>query len=568
MRKILVDGLYRNNTRVAILNDSILEDFEFETSEKESTRGNIYLAKVSRVENSLQAAFVDYGGEKNGFLSISEIHPDYFQIPKTDKEEFLKELSSLNEKDDNEITRGEKNENEGLHNLYRSYNIGDIIKKDQLLLVQVVKEERGNKGVSLTTYLSFPGRYFVLMTNTPKKVGISRKISNIQERGRIREIVDSFGISKLSGIIVRTAATGKSREELLKDYNYLASIWNQVREKTVKSQAPFFIHREDSLVKKIIREYSDASISEIVIEGEETFTEVSDFVKKVGYNKEIKIINYLNKVPIFSKYGVESHVLSLLSPRVVLPSGAYFIIQQTEALVAIDVNSGKVTSANNLEDTAIQTNLEAATEIARQLKLRKLSGLIVIDFIDMARTSNRILVENEIKKHLMKDKARVHIGRISQFGLLELSRQRTDQSMLESSGIICSTCGGSGFSKSPEYTSMYILRLIASNMLSTRSKIGKFTAVYLQDEVLLHIVNYKKKLVLLLEKKHNTKFVFHIDNHLKNDNFKIEFNHSTEFSSEEGAYSENLLHDPDENAAPEEPIRKGFFARIFRTCSK
>jgi ribonuclease E len=570
MKKILIDGLYKNNLRIAILNDNGLEDFEFETTEKESTRGNIYLAKVSRVENSLQAAFVDYGGEKNGFLSLSEIHPDYFQIPKEDKERFMRELAILHEEDEEdggsgnngnggrnnsshrrhkitEHTEQEHDDERGtlkdskLNSLYKSYNIGEIIKKDQLILVQVIKEERGNKGVSLTTYLSFPGRYFVLMTNTPKKIGISKKIHNIQERGKIREIVDSFGIAKTSGMVVRTAAEGKTKEELLKDYNYLALLWNQVRDKTLQAKAPAFIHREESIIKKVIREYCDSSVKEIIIEGDETFNDVNDFTDRLGYNKDIKIINYTGKVPLFMKFGVEPQITALLSPKVEMPSGAYFVIHQTEALVAIDVNSGRVTSGNNVEETAVKTNLEAAREIAKHLKLRKLAGLIVIDFIDMMRIQNRILVENEIKNSLAKDKARVHIGRISQFGLLELSRQRTDHSVHEMSGSICPECLGSGTVKSADYAAMHILRLVASNFLSSKVRLTKFTAVYVSGSVLVHIVNFKKKLVAILEKKYQTKIIFYIDNSLKNDGFRIEFSHSNEFANmEQDAYSSSL----------------------------
>jgi ribonuclease E len=559
MKKILIDGLYQNNIRVALLNDNELEDFEFETSEKESTRGNIYLAKVSRVENSLQAAFVDYGGEKNGFLSFAEIHPDYFQIPKEDKDRFMREISSLNEKDEDDNTRGMESK---LISLYKSYNIGEVIKKDQLLLVQVVKEERGNKGVSLTTYLSFPGRYFVLMTNTPKKIGISKKISDVQERGRIREIVGSFGLAKSSGIVVRTAAEGKNRDELLKDYNYLASLWNNVREKTVKSEAPAFIHSEESITKKVLRDYCDPNVKEIVVEGEEVFNEVSSFAKSLGYESSIKIINHIGKTPIFTKYNVENQITSLLLPKVEMPSGAYLIIQQTEALVSIDVNSGKVTSANNIEETAVQTNLEAAKEIAKQLKLRKLAGLIVIDFIDMMKVSNRILIENEVKQHLMKDKARVHIGRISQFGLLELSRQRTDQSMFEASGVVCYSCGGSGFVKSPEYTAMNVMRGIASQLLSSKAKFGKYTAIYLQDGTLVHIMNFKRKLINLLEKRYNTKFIFYIDNNLKTEGFRIEHYHSTEFGGEDNSYSKSLTTEIKEEVK-EIKKKKSLLDKIF-----
>lgn len=569
MQKILVDGLYKNNLRVAIVNNGNLEDYEFESPERQNIRGNIYLARVCRVESSLQAAFVDYGGEKNGFISFSEIHPDFLQLPKEDKEKFLRDLAIFNEKDEDEGMNGREGE-AIFHSLYKSFNINEVVKKDQLLLVQVIKEERGNKGASLTTFITFPGRYFVLLPNTPRKVCISRKIKNIQERGRIREIVSSLELSQTSGIIIRTAAEGKAKEDLVRDYNYLASLWNQVLEKTVKSPAPAFIHVEENVVKKVIREYVDLSVKEVLVEGEETFNEINDFVKKTGYDKEIRITNYFGKVSLFMKFGIEDQILSLFSNKVEMPSGAYFIIQQTEALVAIDVNSGKVTSGNNVEETAVRTNLEVAGEIARQLRLRKLSGLVVIDFIDMVRVSNRILVENEIKQYLQKDKARVHVGRISQFGLLELSRQRTDQSMAESSSAVCNLCNGSGFIKSTEYISMNVLRLIASSLLNTKSKIHKHTAVYLYNTTLIHIINFKKKLIHLLEKKYNTKLLFYIDNQLKNDGFKIDFNHHNNCVLEEGMYSSNLSNIPEEVLISPRlheskiPFWKGFVKTLYK----
>lgn len=556
MRKILIDGIYRNNIRVATTQDGELEDFEFEGAEKENMRGNIYLAKVSRVENSLQAAFIDYGGEKNGFLSFSEIHPDYFQIPKEDKEKFMKEMSFLHEQNEDEPSRDEENK---INSLYKTYHIGEVIKKDQLLLVQVIKEERGNKGVSLTTYLTFPGRYFVLMTNTPKKIGISKKIAAVQERGRIRDIVNSFNIAKTSGIVVRTAAEGRTKEELLKDYNYLASLWNDVREKTVKSEAPAFIHKEETIVNKILREQTEVEIKEIVVEGEELFNEVTSFSKNLGYDKDVKIIQYIGKTPIFTKFGIETKIARLFEPKVEMASGAYLIIQQTEALVSIDVNSGRVTSGNNVEETALQTNLEAAKEIARQLKLRKLAGLIVVDFIDMMKVANRILVENEIKNHLMKDKARVHVGRISQFGLLELSRQRTDQNVFEASGVICPECEGSGFIKSPEYISLNVLKNIASHLASTKAKFGKFTTIFVTQNIAIHIMNFKRNLVKALEERYNTKFIFYIDNSVKSEGFRIE--NSPSISIDEVLYSENFIERKEEKA---EAKKQNFFDRLFK----
>ncbi len=557
MKKIIIDGLYRNNIRFAILNDNKLEDFSFDTNDKHTLRGNIYLGKVSRVENSLQAAFVDYGGEKNGFLSFSEIHPDNFQIPKEDKEKFMKEMSLLHEKDDDDNT---KNVEAKLNSLYKSYNIGEVIKKDQLVLVQVIKEERGNKGASLTTYLTFPGRYFALMTNTPKKIGISKKILNIQERGRIREIVNSFGISKSAGIVVRTIAENQDKEELLKDYNYLASLWNSVREKTVKSQAPAFIHSEEGVVKKILRDYCDQNTQEILVEGEEVFNELKSVAKSLGVDKSIKITNYSNKTPIFVKSGVENEINELFVPKVKMPSGAYLIIQQTEALVSIDVNSGKVTSASSIEETAVQTNLEAAKEIARQLKLRKLSGLIVIDFIDMANVQNRILVENEVKQSFVNDKFRVHVGRISQFGLLEISRQRADQSIHEASTITCKHCEGAGMVKSPEYSSMNILTGVASSLATTKAKIGRVVAIYLQDAFAIHIMNFKQEFLSLLQKQYNTKIVFLMDNTIKNEGFKIEYSYEIEIQSEEDAYSKSLIQN---RALAEDKTKTTFFAKLF-----
>ena len=405
------------------------------------------------------------------------------------------------------------------------------------------------------------------MTNTPRKIGISKKISNIQERGRIREIVGSFGLSKSSGIIVRTVAENKTKEELLKDYNYLASLWNNVREKTVKSQAPAFIHSEEGVIKKILRDYCDANVQEIIIEGEEVFNEVKTLSTNLGLNNSVKIVNYTSKVPLFHKFGIESQITELFSARVEMPSGAYLMIQQTEALVSIDVNSGKVTTASNVEETALQTNLEASKEIAKQLRLRKLSGLIVIDFIDMVKLNNRIAVENEVKQSFAKDKSRVHVGRISQFGLLELSRQRTDQSIFESCGTPCETCNGAGVTKSVEYLSMNILRGIASHFLSSKTKCGKFVAIYLQPEFLIYIMNFKQKFISTLQHKYNTKIVFYIDKAIKNESFKIEYNHFIEGNNNEGKYSNNITKEFAQDET-KKAVKKSFFAKLFSVFTK
>lgn len=539
VKKILLDGLYKRNLRVAVLKDNILENFDFESTEKRNIVGNVYVARIIKTENSLQAAFIEYGGNRNGFISLAEIHPEYFAVSKDEKQNLIKEIARKdNDSDDNSVFETEdfeidshedktRDEDGRFVPIYRRYKISDVIKKDQLLVVQCIKEERGNKGATFTTYTSLAGRYFVLMPNTPKDVGISRRIADGTERSRILEVVNGFNIPKSSGIVARTVSEGKTKDELLADYKYLAGLWNRIREKVISAHSPQLVHQEDSIIKKAIKEYADSTVSEIIVEGTDTFKEAEGFAKMLGYDKDISIIPYKNKVPLFVKHGVEAQIASLLNPNVMLSSGAYLIIHQTEALVSIDVNSGKSNSEGSVEETATKTNLEAANEIARQLRLRNLSGLIVVDFIDMIKIQNKKLVEKVLRDALQIDKARIQIGRIGPFGILELSRQRTQQSFFEMSGVRCEHCEGSGFVKSLEYASMHVLRSVMSifNVENEKNLTNSgYIIVKSNDKTAIHIMNFKQSYVQFLQERYNVKLVFLGERSFMEDAFKIEFN--------------------------------------------
>ena len=412
--KILIDALFPNNIRVAHVKNNELENFNFEVAGNVNVRGNIYLGKVLRVENSLQAAFVDYGGERNGFLSISEIHPDYFHLPLEEKQKILQDIEALGD-DKNE--EGKELPAKELARLYRSYNISSIVKVGQLVLVQGVKEERGNKGATLTTYISLAGRYCVYMANTPSRHGISRKIHNIGERQRIRDIISQMHQDKTGSVVVRTAGEGVAKEDIEKDYNHLSKIWSEIKKKTLSAKAPSVIHEDGSIIKNVIREYCTSETQEVIIDGKTAFMEAEQVLENPAY-KDLKLVKYASRTPLFVAHKIEDKISDLLKQTVKLKSGASLVIQQTEALISIDVNSGRSTGEVSIEETAIKTNKEAAREIARQLRLRNLSGLIVIDFIDMNQYSNRRIIEKEFKSALDQDRARVQILSISNFGLM------------------------------------------------------------------------------------------------------------------------------------------------------
>ena len=501
--KILIDALFPNNIRVAHVKNNELENFNFEVAGNVNVRGNIYLGKVLRVENSLQAAFVDYGGERNGFLSISEIHPDYFHLPLEEKQKILQDIEALGD-DKNE--EGKELPAKELARLYKSYNISSIVKVGQLVLVQGVKEERGNKGATLTTYIYLAGRYCVYMANTPSRHGISRKIHNIGERQRIRDIISQMHQDKTGSVVVRTAGEGVAKEDIEKDYNHLSKIWSEIKKKTLSAKAPSVIHEDGSIIKNVIREYCTSETQEVIIDGKTAFMEAEQVLENPAY-KDLKLVKYASRTPLFVAHKIEDKISDLLKQTVKLKSGASLVIQQTEALISIDVNSGRSTGEVSIEETAIKTNKEAAREIARQLRLRNLSGLIVIDFIDMNQYSNRRIIEKEFKSALDQDRARVQILSISNFGLMEVSRQRTAPTLLEIAGNICPTCNGGGFVQSVEHAAMSLLRQITSFIHKANKQVKKLQ-VETRTETIVHILNYKSSLLKEVETENNVRIIF------------------------------------------------------------
>ncbi|HEX5079368.1 MAG TPA: Rne/Rng family ribonuclease, partial [Geminicoccaceae bacterium] len=446
-KRMLIDASQPEETRVVVINDQQqLVDFDFETTTKKQLKGNIYLAKVTRVEPSLQAAFVDYGGERHGFLAFSEIHPDYYQVPQADRK-LLEEASRLDgeaaeegEGDEQGDEAGELDEEASevfaeqarrRARLLRSYKIQEVIKRRQILLVQVVKEERGNKGAALTTYLSLAGRYCVLMPNTGRGGGISRKIANPGDRSRLKEIARGLEVPDGMGLIIRTAGQERNKLEIRRDYEYLLRLWNDIRDLTLQSIAPCTIHAEGALVQRAVRDLYGADVEEILVEGEEGYRAARKVMSMLMPSRVRRIKPYREELPLFMHYGVEDQLDALHSPVVQLRSGGSIVIHTTEALTAIDVNSGRSTRERNIEETALKTNLEAADAAARHLRLRDLAGLIVVDFIDMVEARNQKAVERRLREALKADRARVQFGRISPFGLLELSRQRLRPSLQE-----------------------------------------------------------------------------------------------------------------------------------------
>ena len=436
---MLIDAAHKEETRILVLKENIIEDLDFESSTKEQLRGNIYLAKISRVEPSLRAAFVDYGNNRHGFLPFNEIHPNYFQIPVSDKESLLAN-TILNEKKKSSESEEEEisfNETTNLRQasirrskLYSKYKIQEVIKKRQILLIQVTKEERGNKGAALTTFLSLAGRYCVLMPNSANSGGISKKIV-FKTRKKMKEILNNLNTPDEMSVILRTAGSDKSKTEIKRDYDYLFKLWQGIKNKTLQSIAPILIHEENHIIKRAIRDNFSNDLQEIVIEGDEAYKLGKNFIKTLIPSKATLVKKYKYNSPIFNHYGLEKEIELIFNSEVKLRSGGSIVINPTEALVAIDVNSGKSTLERDIEPTAVKTNLEAAKEIARQIRLRDLGGLIVIDFIDMNIRKNNYLVENKLKSSIKPDRAKIQIGRISPFGLLEMSRQRLRPSLLE-----------------------------------------------------------------------------------------------------------------------------------------
>ena len=573
---MLIDGTHPEELRVVISNGNRLEEYDVETSTKSQLKGNIYLAKVTRVEPSLQAAFVDYGGNRHGFLAFSEIHPDYYQIPVEDREALKRDVAqfeanaseahahideidggidgesenfgnledgseeqtttenkikksdhviftdggnvSNSESLDDGLDRGPEdnsteeerktskespinsveaetpNDNEKSlrrENPMRRYKIQEVIKRRQILLIQVIKEERGNKGAALTTYLSLAGRYCVLMPNTARNSGgVSRKITNTNDRRRLRELLKNLNVPEGMGVIMRTAGMERNKSEIKRDFDYLIRLWENVRELTLKSAAPCLVYEEGDLIKRTIRDLYNREIEEILVEGNDAYAAAKKLMRMMMPSHAKRVQPYRDEViPLFHRYQVETQLESMHSPIVHLKSGGYIVINPTEALVAIDVNSGRSTRERNIEETAFKTNLEAASEVARQLRLRDLSGLIVIDFIDMDLSKNQRGVERRLKEKVKTDRARIQLGRISNFGLFELSRQRMRPSIVENSTETCPHCSGTGYIRSIESTAVHVLRSIEEEGIRNRST---EVAVTVPTPIALYILNQKR----------------------------------------------------------------------------
>ena len=544
-KRMLIDASHSEETRVVVVNGNRLEEFDFESSTKKQLKGTVYLAKVTRVEPSLQAAFIDYGGNRHGFLAFSEIHPDYYQIPIADREALLKQETDEvaadsgdeeppapaegDESDDGvsdvETVSGEEVDDvarrRAAHNraqALRKYKIQEVIKKRQILLVQVVKEERGNKGAALTTYLSLAGRYCVLMPNTPRGGGISRKIIDPADRKRLKQITGGLSVDSRMGVIVRTAGMSRTKAEIKRDFDYLLRFWNDIREKTLESTAPTLIHEEANLIKRSLRDLYTNDIDEILVEGEDGYKTSKDFMRMLIPSHARKIKRYGERVPMFIHYQIENQLDELHRPEVELKSGGSIVINPTEALVAIDVNSGRATTGRNIEETAKKTNLEAAGELARQLRLRDLAGLIVIDFIDMGDRRNDRQVEKCLKDALKNDRARIQVGRISPFGLLEFSRQRLRPSFLELNTSPCGACGGSGVIRSVESSALQALRAIEEEGIRRR---GERIDVALPNTVALYILNHKRLTLSDIEGRYESRIVIAGDDDLVPPNYRI-----------------------------------------------
>ncbi|MNK08254.1 Ribonuclease E [compost metagenome] len=525
-KTMLIDAAHAEETRVAIVDGRQVEEFDFESTARRQLRGNIYLAKVTRVEPSLQAAFIEYGGNRHGFLAFNEIHPDYYQIPVADREAIMAEAHSddddhddLGREGDDESEGGLADEERLKRRLMRRYKIQDVIKRRQILLVQVVKDERGAKGAALTTWLSLAGRYCVLMPNTGKGGGISRKITNTSDRRRLKAAASALKVPKGMGLIIRTAGAKRTRAEIKRDYEYLLRLWETIRENTLKSNAPAVIYEEENLVRRAVRDMYDKDFDGIQVEGLEGFKEARDFMRVLMPSQAKKIHLYQGSKPLFAANGIEELLTQIHQPVVPLKSGGYLVINQTEALVAIDVNSGRSTKERNVEATATKTNLEAAVEAARQLRLRDLAGLIVIDFIDMDEGKNNRAVEKALKDALAKDRARIQMGRISGFGLMEISRQRRRLGVIEGATEVCPHCQGAGRIRSAESAALVTLRAV--DIEAGRNGAGSVN-LRVSTAVALYILNHKRDYLQRLLDQRGLNVVIQIDDSLAQGEHAIE----------------------------------------------
>ena len=616
--RMLIDARHQEETRVAVVKGNKIEEFDFESSEHKQLKGNIYLAKVTRVEPSLQAAFVDYGGNRHGFLAFSEIHPDYYQIPKEDRERLLAEEAEhaaeeaqLREREEEDgegpadviaseateelddgvedvekdesvdtidVTEGEvpaedasddddddednnddnasdeeaakddakpnsrggrgKGRNRGRGGrggkgnvakasdqarqkrmaLRKRYKIQDVIQRRQVVLVQVVKEERGNKGAALTSYLSLAGRYCVLMPNTSHGGGISRKINNAGDRKRLKTIIADLNLPNTMGCIVRTAGLSRTKPEIKRDFDYLARLWDEVRENTLGAVAPKLIHSDSDLIKRAIRDIYNREIEEVLVEGVDGYAAAKNFMKLLMPSHSRRVKSYADPVSLFQRYGVEDQLSAMYQPEVQLKSGGYLVINPTEALVSIDINSGRSTREHGIEATAVKTNLEAAAEIARQLRLRDMAGLVVIDFIDMDRHGNIRKVERAMRDALKNDRARIQVGRISSFGLLEMSRQRLRTGVLEASTKVCPHCEGTGLVRTASSSALSALRLLEEE--AAKGKASQITLTASQ-EATIYVLNSKRHEIDDIEKRYGVSIAITPDGEIEGARMEV-----------------------------------------------
>lgn len=543
-KTIVIDAAHPEEKRVAVLENGILQDFNREAPSIKQIKGNIYYAKITRVEASLQACFVDYGSEKHGFLPFSDIHPNYFEISEEEKKKISDSATKENEseEEDSETNQNSKDNKKdeaagesivtgsysiedetetyrgNISKAYRRFNIQDVVKPGTLVLVQATKEERGNKGASMTTYISIAGKYCVLMANTPNKGGVSRKVDNFRDRKLLKSIIADLNVENDRSIIIRTAGVGKKPEEIKADYEYLEKLWSSIKETTKESKAPSFIHAEDDIIKKCIRDVYDEDTREVLIEGEDAFRNVENFAKMTIGSEAKNIKLYQDRVPIFNRLRVEQQITGLYEKEIHLPSGGSIVIDHAEALVAIDVNSGKSTKESAVENMAFNTNLEAVKEIARQLRLRDLAGLVVIDFIDMSDSKNRRNVERAMRDELQNDRARIQLGRISIFGLLEMSRQRLGASFFETITQPCPHCSGTGFIRSVEIVAVSILRAIRH---ACNDKQTGVIYIYTKPETIAYMMNYKKHDIATAEKNYNVHIFMHSQEETGVNGFQI-----------------------------------------------
>ncbi len=559
---VLIDAVHSEETRVAVLKNKKLHEYDYEINAKPQLKGNIYLAKITRIEPSLQAAFIDYGEDKHGFLPFAEIHPSYFNnsvVEKTKKEQEKKigeinehfieisppDLSDINDAEEKDAllkTGVDSSENtdaslpeaevseelednylvkdeQVTRNAYKQYKIQEVLKKNQIILVQVVKEERGNKGASFTTYISLAGRYAVLMPNSDGQGGVSRKIANLERRRYLKQTIDELKIPAGISVIIRTAGEDHTKAEIKRDYDYLVRLWNSIRESTISSKGPTFIHAESDVIKRTIRDTLDDETQDVYVSGEAAYNVAVDFAKKLapGIEKNIKL--FKSKMPIFNKFGIESLISSFFATIYHLSSGGYLVINTTEALTTIDVNSGKSTSERNIEETAYKTNLEAAREIAQQIRLRDISGLLVIDFIDMVEPQHRAHVEKQFRGYLGSDKARIQMSQISEFGLIEMSRQRLKSSFLETNTVICSSCTGKGRVKEASTNALTILRTLENEICEEHFE---KVIVYANLKTTLYLLNHKRAVISEIEAKYNIEILILHEENISEDAYSIE----------------------------------------------